>query len=52
MISCRMMLIIIITSDDNVIIISSSQQHLKIKIGVRDFGGTFSNKKNIVAKNE
>jgi hypothetical protein len=32
------------------IIISSSQQHLKIKIGVRDFGGTFLNKKNIAAK--
>jgi hypothetical protein len=35
------MMLIIITSDDNYIIISSSHQHLKIKIGVRDFGGTF-----------
>ena len=51
--------VIIIISDDNYIIIISSdvnhhhvasQQHPKIKIGVGDFGGTFSNKKNIVTK--
>jgi hypothetical protein len=37
-------------SYDVLIIISSSRQQLKYKIGIQDFPGTFSNKKNIVAK--